>query len=83
MTDPNLTTTEDPEACPPRSKGVSPPAAFPANVPAAIVPLLCPYCGHDSHPAGVKCSECKCKAKPKFWSNLGNALGEALFGGNR
>lgn len=49
----------------------------------------CEFCPHPSHPSGIKCGvpnpvkPCKCKAKPGFWSNLGNAIGESFFGGNR
>jgi hypothetical protein len=55
------------------------------------VKLTCMYCQHPDHPVGVKCGvpnpvkPCKCKGKPGFWgrivSNLGNAIGEAKFGG--
>lgn len=51
--------------------------------------LLCAFCQHPDHPVGTKCGApnpvkpCKCKGKPGFWSNLGNAIGESLFGGDR
>lgn len=49
----------------------------------------CAYCNHEAHPAGQKCGvpnpvkPCKCKARPGFWSGVGNAIGEAIFGGSR
>jgi hypothetical protein len=54
---------------------------------------LCLYCLHPTHPSRTKCgfaeyrkAPCKCKGKPGFWSEffdrLGNAIGNAKFGGN-
>jgi hypothetical protein len=49
---------------------------------------LCAYCPHPYH-GTERCGvpnpkkPCKCKNQPGFWENLGNAIGEALFGGNR
>jgi hypothetical protein len=44
---------------------------------------FCAFCGHAAHPEGVRCTLCRCKGKPGFLRNLGNQLGEFLFGGNR
>ena len=45
--------------------------------------LLCAFCPHPAH-AG-KCPSCRCKGKPGFWrgflQSLGNAIGQAKFGG--
>lgn len=45
---------------------------------------ICQFCEHPPHP-GHKCTQCKCKGKPGFWKKLaasiGNAIGEAKFGG--
>jgi hypothetical protein len=44
----------------------------------------CQYCPHPAHP-GAKCTQCKCKGKAKWWNRvldgIGNAIGEAKFGG--
>jgi hypothetical protein len=49
-------------------------------------PVLCRFCPHAAHPAGVFCPLCNCEGKPGFWrgfwSALGNAIGNAKFGGN-
>lgn len=60
------------------------------SAPTQIQPR-CAFCPHAVHPPGVRCNApdpvkpCKCKGKPGFWSQLGsglgNAIGEALFGG--
>jgi hypothetical protein len=54
---------------------------------------LCSFCGHSAHAVGTRCGflsgkkKCKCKGKQGFWSSvfggLGNAIGEAMFGGER
>lgn len=49
-------------------------------------PIICQFCGHATHePKHCATAACKCKCKPGFWSkffgNLGNAIGEAKFGG--
>jgi hypothetical protein len=52
-----------------------------------VIAQLCPYCFHPRHD-GVRCkdTDCKCKGKAGFWrglfEKLGNALGEAKFGGD-
>jgi hypothetical protein len=54
-------------------------------------PTQCPYCPHPAH-GQQKCGVvvgpkniCRCKGKPGFWrgflDGLGNAIGEAKFGG--
>lgn len=55
--------------------------------PQPIDSKFCAFCG-PQHPAhvGKRCTLCNCKGKKKtgsFWKQLGNQLGEALFGGNR
>jgi hypothetical protein len=51
-----------------------------------IDPPFCPFCPHELH-SGKKCLFCKCKGKAKqgFWkaviSSIGNAVGNAKFGG--
>jgi len=56
--------------------------------------MMCLYCGHAEHARGVRCGApnpqpngkmkpCKCKAGAGWLESLGNAIGEALFGGNR
>lgn len=46
----------------------------------------CDFCPHPIH-TNTKCTQCKCKGKQKVWksilSGLGNAIGEAMFGGSR
>lgn len=45
----------------------------------------CAFCPHPAH-GTERCSECKCKGKRGFWGaiadGLGNAIGNAWFGGN-
>lgn len=52
---------------------------------AATAQSSCPFCPHPEH-TGKKCLFCKCKGKPGFLSrfldSLGNAIGNAKFGGN-
>ena len=59
-------------------------------------PILCTFCAHPLH-TGQRCCSwhfadggmtkvyCKCKGKPGFWRSLlgglGDAIGEAKFGG--
>jgi hypothetical protein len=45
----------------------------------------CLYCLHAPH-GTEKCVSCKCKGKPGIWRGflnaLGNAIGQAKFGGD-
>lgn len=48
--------------------------------------LPCQFCPHPAHPVGAKCVFCRCKGKAGFWRGfldaLGNAIGNAKFGGD-
>jgi hypothetical protein len=51
-----------------------------------LVPIICQFCYHATHePKLCSTAGCKCKCKPGFWrklfDGLGNAIGEAKFGG--
>lgn len=45
---------------------------------------LCEFCPHEAHGTN-RCGECRCKGKARWWQRmlggLGNAIGEAKFGG--
>lgn len=47
--------------------------------------LYCNFCTHLEH-GKEKCSKCRCKGKLRWWqgvlNGLGNAIGNAKFGGN-
>lgn len=46
---------------------------------------MCSFCPHDAH-GTEKCEQCRCKGKrswfKSFIDSIGNAIGEAKFGGN-
>lgn len=43
---------------------------------------FCQFCPHEFH-GTEKCSQCRCKGKPRWWQkvlgSLGSAIGEAKF----
>ena len=48
------------------------------------VVIVCNFCSHPEH-GQTRCPECRCKGKRPWWekilSGLGNAIGDAKFGG--